>query len=72
MDREEELIRQSLGRERLDPGEPFLRKSAAFVSLAGRMAAIRAKYRITDADWEMLASDWIELVISIQNPANRV
>jgi len=36
------------------------------------MAAFREKYEPSDADWNLLAGDWIALVLAIQDPSKRV
>lgn len=71
-DHDERVIFDALDDAELNPGRPFLKKSAEFNTLAGRMAGFRIKYGVSEADWNLLAGDWISLVLLIQDPSNRV
>ena len=69
---EERVIFGALGKSDIRGGRPFLKKSAEFNALAGRMAGIRDKYGISEADWNLLAGDWIAFIALVQSPDHRV
>jgi len=71
-DQEERVIFSALERAEIDADTPFLKKTAQFNALAGRMAGFRQKYEIDDADWNLLAGDWIDFVLMVQDPSKRV
>lgn len=71
-DREEGVIFDALRRSQVKHDRPFVRKSAEFNALAGRMAGIRSKYSISDADWNLLAGDWIALMNLLSSKEHRI